>query len=108
MAWIQVRKLDILQLMDDISVNLGVKVERSRLWIGLINVCLAAVAVSIVVTIGFIGLIAPHASRLLIGPRHHKLVPVSKLLGAFPLVAADLIGRTVFAPRKYHQDSLSS
>jgi iron complex transport system permease protein len=64
----------------------------------LISVALAAAAVPTAGTIGFVGLIAPHAARLLVGPQHEGVLPVSALLGGLLVLLADLIGRTLFAP----------
>jgi ferric hydroxamate transport system permease protein len=50
--------------------------------------------------LGFVGLIAPHAARLLLGNRHRQLVPLSALLGAILVVIADTIGRVILAPKE--------
>jgi iron complex transport system permease protein len=50
--------------------------------------------------IGFVGLIVPHVARILVGPRHSYLLPVSALLGGTLLVAADAVARTIAAPRE--------
>ena len=57
-----------------------------------------AAAVATGGTIGFVGLIAPHAARLLVGARHARLIPASALLGALLLLLADDVARTVLAP----------
>jgi iron complex transport system permease protein len=59
---------------------------------------LAAAAVAVAGTIGFIGLVAPHVTRRLVGPSHEGLLPVSALFGGALLVLADLIGRWAIAP----------
>ena len=61
-------------------------------------VALAAVAVSVSGTIGFVGLVAPHITRRLVGPAHEGLVPTAALLGGLLLMFADLIGRWVISP----------
>lgn len=58
------------------------------------GVLLSATAVASAGTIGFVGLVAPHAARALVGRRHVRVVPVAVLLGACPVCAADLLGRT--------------
>jgi ferric hydroxamate transport system permease protein len=99
-AWLQARRLDILALGDDSAAGVGLPITRSRLWLALMGVALAAAAVSTVGTVGFVGLLAPHAARLLVGHQHRKLLVVSALLGAILLALADLVGRTVFAPKE--------
>lgn len=100
LAYWAATKLDILQFTDESSSGLGLNPGRSRLAMGGIGVALAAAAVASVGTVGFIGLIAPHAVRMMAGPHHRKLIPLSVLLGAVLLVLADLVGRTVLAPKE--------
>ncbi|MEO1289739.1 MAG: iron chelate uptake ABC transporter family permease subunit, partial [Chloroflexota bacterium] len=64
----------------------------------ILSVALAAIAVSVSGTIGFVGLVAPHISRRLVGPTHEGLVPISALFGGVLLMFADLIGRWVISP----------
>jgi iron complex transport system permease protein len=63
-----------------------------------ISVALAAAAVAVAGTIGFVGLVAPHVTRRLVGPAHEGLLPVSALFGGALVVLADLVGRVVIAP----------
>ncbi|MBW7475469.1 iron ABC transporter permease [Paenibacillus oenotherae] len=96
--WLRSHILDLFQL-DDASVSsLGVAVEREKniLLLGSIGLVSASVAVS--GSIGFVGLIAPHIARRLVGIQHKRLIPVSGLTGAAMVVTADFIGKTVFAP----------
>jgi iron complex transport system permease protein len=97
-ALLGARHLNILGLGDETARGLGVRVERSRLVLLLISVALAAAAVAVAGTIGFVGLVAPHAARRLVGPSHEGLLPVSALLGSALLVLADFLGRAVIAP----------
>ena len=69
-----------------------------RLAVLITAAVLAAVSVSAVGVVGFIGLVAPHAARALGGARHIRVVPTAMLLGAVGLVVADAVGRTVIAP----------
>ena len=94
------RRLNTLALGDEYAQQLGVRIERSRLAIILIGSLLTAVAVSLGGLIGFAGLIVPHAARMILGPDHVRLLPVTALAGAIFLVAADTLARTVFAPRE--------
>lgn len=91
-------KIDILSLGDKVAISLGEKVEKLRIGLLLIGIILTASSVSICGTIGFIGLIAPHIAKSLIGYKHRLVIPLSGLIGAILLIAADTIGRTIIAP----------
>ena len=73
-------------------------VTRSRIIISVIAVLLASISTAIIGPISFLGLIVPHIARLLVGSNHKVLVPYSILLGAFTLLLADTLGRTIAAP----------
>lgn len=92
------RDLDLLALDDDSPRVLGVQLVPSRLWALGISVALTAGAVSTVGVIAFVGLVAPHAARSLVGTRHSRFLPVALLIGACTVSLADTIGRTVIAP----------
>ena len=98
LAWIMARKLDIMALGDDLSKALGMSLERTRLVLLVIGVASTAAAVSVVGTLGFVGLVAPHMARILVGNHHQKLVPLAAVMGAILVVVADTIGRIVLAP----------
>jgi ABC-type Fe3+-siderophore transport system permease subunit len=98
LAWMLARKLDIMALGDDLSKALGLSLERTRLVLLTIGVASAAAAVSVVGTLGFVGLVAPHMARILVGNHHRKLVPLAAVLGATLVVVADTLGRIVLAP----------
>ena len=87
------RQLNLLSLGDELSVSLGNSLFRSRCLIGAIASLLAACAVSIGGLIGFIGLIVPHFSRLIIGYDFKYILPLSALIGALTLSSADFISR---------------
>ncbi len=92
--------LDAFTFGDTAAAALGVPVNRAR-WILLIGVALLTGAlVSQSGSIGFVGLILPHAVRLFTGARHRLLLPLSALAGASFLVWADTLARTVFEPRE--------
>ncbi|OLO39278.1 iron ABC transporter permease [Alkalihalophilus pseudofirmus] len=93
------RNLDTLTFGDDVASGLGLSVKSARVWTLLIGVALSTAAVSLVGVIGFIGLVAPHIARRLVGFRHLPLIIVSGLLGGLLLVVADFIGRIVIAPK---------
>ncbi|MDX3088748.1 MULTISPECIES: iron ABC transporter permease [unclassified Streptomyces] len=91
-------ELDLVSLDEDTSGLLGLRLGRARLGFLALAVLLAATAVAAAGTIGFVGLVAPHAARSLVGRRHVRVVPVAVLLGAVLVCVADLLGRTVIAP----------
>ncbi|MGW2201500.1 iron ABC transporter permease [Streptomyces sp. NPDC001774] len=91
-------ELDLLSLDEDTPRLLGLGVERGRLGFLVLSVLLSATAVAAAGTIGFVGLVAPHAARALVGRQHARVVPVAVLLGAVLVCTADLLGRTVIAP----------
>lgn len=92
------RHLNVLNLGEDVAASLGSQVEWQRGGLVLIAVALAGSAVATAGTIAFVGLIAPHMGRQLIGPNHQNLVPVTALLGGLLVTLADLLGRILFAP----------
>ena len=89
---------NLLSLEDKTARSLGMNVTRSRIVISITAVLLASISTAVVGTISFLGLIVPHIARLLVGSNHKVLVPYSILLGAFTLLLADTIGRTVASP----------
>ncbi|WP_328883938.1 iron ABC transporter permease [Streptomyces sp. NBC_00299] len=91
-------ELDLVSLDEDTPRLLGLSLARGRLCFLLLSVLLAATAVAAAGTIGFVGLVAPHAARALVGRPHVRVIPVSVLLGAALVCTADLLGRTVIAP----------
>lgn len=89
------RILDLFQLDDDTARSLGVAVNRERMWMILCSVGLVSASVSIAGNITFIGLIAPHIARQLVGVHNRLLLPVSGLLGMLLVLAADYIARNI-------------
>lgn len=89
---------NLLSLEDKTARSLGMNVTRSRIIISVTAVLLASISTAVVGAISFLGLIVPHIARLLVGSNHKVLVPYSILLGAFTLLLADTIGRTVASP----------
>lgn len=92
------RVLDVLRLGDSIAIAVGASIEKERRFLLFISVAIAGVCVSVGGGITFLGLIAPHIARRLVGARHAKLLPLTALLGAFLLLLADTLGRVVFSP----------
>ncbi|MEU6830614.1 iron ABC transporter permease [Nocardia beijingensis] len=83
---------------DDAAKSLGVPVTRTRLWLLGLAVVLTAVTISFTGIIGFVGLVAPHIARLLIGANHRFLLPFSAIIGGLLLIVADSAGRSVLNP----------
>lgn len=92
------RYLDALNLGDEVATGLGVEVEKERRKLIVFSVVLAGVATSVAGSIGFLGLVAPHIARKLVGPKHIKLIPTSALVGSVILLIADTIARNIIAP----------
>lgn len=89
---------DLLALEDKTAESLGVQVNKSRLAVSLIAVLLASISTAVIGPISFLGLIVPHIARIFVGSEHKVLVPYSAILGAFVLLLADTIGRTIAQP----------
>ncbi|MDD3252059.1 MAG: iron ABC transporter permease [Lachnospiraceae bacterium] len=98
LAWMSYYKCDLLSLSDQTARGLGVNVTATRIAISLIAVVLASISTAELGVVSFIGLIVPHIARILIGSNHKALIPFSMLGGAFLLLLADTLGRTIAAP----------
>ncbi|MDZ8202067.1 iron ABC transporter permease [Microbacterium sp. SSW1-59] len=94
------RRLDALAIGDDTALALGTHPTRFRAGAALVVSVAVAAAVAVSGLIGFVGLVVPHIARRLVGGRHSILLPVSALIGALLLVAADALARVAFAPRE--------
>ncbi len=90
--------LNLLTLGEERAESLGIHPEKIKLFILLISSLLTAAAVSVSGLIGFIGLVVPHAVRILAGPDHRTLIPFSFLTGGIILVWSDTFARIVFQP----------
>ncbi|EJR53023.1 hypothetical protein IIO_06040 [Bacillus cereus VD115] len=97
-SFIAARHLNAQELGDDIAVGLGVPLTKSRVFMLLLSTALIGGAVAFAGGIGFVGLMAPHISRRLVGSLYGALLPVAAIVGAILVLAADLIGRTIFTP----------
>ncbi|MDA0136584.1 iron ABC transporter permease [Solirubrobacter deserti] len=93
-----IRRLDVLMLDDDLSRALGLQTSRTRAALLAAGAALGAASVAVCGAIAFVGLLAPHAARLLAGGNHRRALPMAMTLGALLLGLADTVGRTVFAP----------
>ncbi len=94
----QSRHLNAMLFGDETAANVGVEVERTRVLVLFLVALLTAGAVAFAGIIGFVGVIVPHAMRLVIGPDHRFLLPASALFGGGLLVTCDLIARSVIPP----------
>jgi iron complex transport system permease protein len=95
---LQARTLDLLLLGEDAAASLGVDVEAAKRLLVFTAALLTGASVAVAGLVGFVGLIVPHAVRLLLGPGHRTLIPASALGGATFLVACDLLARIVRPP----------
>jgi cobalamin transport system permease protein len=94
------RDLDILLCGEQRALTLGVDAQWCRLLLLTLATAVTAVVVSLSGTVGFVGLIVPHMLRLLVGPQHHRLLPVSFVGGALFLILADLVARVLVRPQE--------
>lgn len=90
------RALDALLLGDNVAATSGFEVHRTRLLLLLVTSLVTGAAVSVSGVISFVGLVVPHAVRLVLGGRHARLLPISIISGALFLVVTDTIARTAF------------
>lgn len=102
------RALDVLALGSTQAASLGLGVEATRRTVYLLASVMTAAAVTAAGSIGFVGLVVPHAVRLVIGPAHRLLIPASALTGGALLVVADTAARTVMAPRQLPVGALTA
>lgn len=98
-AWLG-RKVDLLTFSEESSTGLGLHVRNTRVYVAIIAVLLASIAAANVGSVGFIGLLAPHAARMLVGARHRQSMVIAALLGGILLAGADWIGRVVMIPKE--------
>lgn len=92
------RSLDAFTFGEDVAASLGIHVVRTRIILLTLTALLTATLVSVAGAIGFVGLVLPHAARLLFGQRHSRVVPAAAVLGAIFMVWVDAGSRVVFAP----------
>ncbi|WP_339216722.1 iron ABC transporter permease [Solibacillus sp. FSL W8-0372] len=90
--------LDYFQLEEETVLSLGISLEKEKVKLLLASVGLVSACVSVSGSIGFIGLMAPHIARQLVGIHHRYMMPVSLFIGAILLVFSDYIAKTVFSP----------
>jgi iron complex transport system permease protein len=88
-------RLNMLSLSEPVAIGVGVSIEKERIVLLITAVALAASAVSVTGGISFIGLMAPHMAKALVGPRNQLFIPVAVLIGGWLLMFADTLGRTL-------------
>lgn len=94
------RPLDALAFGEHAAASLGVNIDRMRWTLLVASALLTGTIVAMSGTIGFVGLIIPHAARFLVGARHHRVLPIAALVGATFMIWVDTIARTAFDPRE--------
>ena len=92
------KKLDVLNLSDELAISLGLNLERERKRFLSFAVILAGTATAFAGNIGFLGLIAPHIARKLVGPYHKKFITVSAMISVIIVILADAVSRNLFSP----------
>lgn len=97
-VYMKSRVLDVLNLGDHTAVSLGMNLEKERRILLAAAVGLAAASVSVSGGIGFVGLIAPHMTRRLVGNKHKYVIPICALIGAVLVLTADTLGRVILQP----------
>ncbi|MBP2242061.1 iron complex transport system permease protein [Cytobacillus eiseniae] len=91
-------RLNLLSLNEPVAIGVGLSIEKERIILLLTAVALAASAVSVTGGITFIGLMAPHIAKALVGPRNQLFIPLSILIGGWLLLFADTVGRNLVDP----------
>ena len=100
MLWTQRRELNALLYGEERAKHLGVNVKRSKYLILAGGSMLTGAAVAVSGTIGFVGLVVPHMTRMIWGSDHRHLLPLSFINGATLLIICDLVARTIIMPRE--------
>ncbi|WP_342531829.1 iron ABC transporter permease [Lysinibacillus sp. FSL R5-0849] len=100
MLWTQRRELNVLLYGEERAKHLGVNVKKSKYLILVGGSMLTGAAVAVSGTIGFVGLVVPHMTRMIWGSDHRHLLPLSFFNGATLLIICDLVARTIILPRE--------
>jgi iron complex transport system permease protein len=95
---LQTRDLDLLQLGEETAASFGVDVESSKRLLTLTAAILTGAAVAVAGLVGFVGLVVPHAVRLILGPSNRSLLPAGAITGGAFLILCDLVARTIHPP----------
>ncbi|MDO5516652.1 MAG: iron ABC transporter permease [Clostridium sp.] len=92
------KKLDVLNLSDELALSLGLNLEKERKKFLSLAVVLAGTATAFAGNIGFLGLISPHIAKKLVGPYHKKFITVSAMISVIIILLADAVSRNLFSP----------
>lgn len=98
LVWLNRRELNAMMFGEERAIHLGVDVKKRKMMILAGGSMLTGAAVAVSGTIGFVGLVIPHMTRLLWGADHRHLLPLSFLNGAALLIICDLVARTIISP----------
>lgn len=99
-GWVVGPALDLLTRGDEQAASMGVEVQRLRAICYIVASLLTACAVTLAGPIGFVGLVVPHLTRMLVGARHRILLPAALLAGGGMMMLADLLARSLIAPQQ--------
>ncbi|NME82699.1 iron ABC transporter permease [Clostridium sp. SM-530-WT-3G] len=92
------KKLDVLNLSDELAISLGLNIEKERKKLLSFAVILAGTATAFAGNIGFLGLISPHIARRMVGPYHKKFITISAMISVIIILIADAVSRNLFSP----------
>ncbi len=95
------RALNALLFGEEWAHYAGVEVEAVKKWLLVAATLSCGAAVSVAGVIGFIGLVAPHFARILVGPHHRTLIPSAAIFGAWLLLCCDMVARTIIKPAEF-------
>ncbi|WP_335869815.1 FecCD family ABC transporter permease [Bacillus sp. 2205SS5-2] len=98
LSFIMVRHVNVQDLGEEVAIRVGSNVQKQRISLLVLCTALTGVGVSMAGGIGFVGLMAPHIARKMVGSAFGLLLPTAALIGAILVLISDLIGRTLFAP----------
>lgn len=98
MAFLKAKSLNSFALGDTLATAIGTRVNKERMQLLSIAVALSCASVSMAGGIGFVGLVAPHIARRLVGPMHQYVLPISALVGVIIVVFADTMAKSLFEP----------
>jgi iron complex transport system permease protein len=90
--------LNAIMVGDETALTLGISPRKNRIYVFIVSSLITGIMVAFSGIIGFVGLIIPHISRLIIGGNNVKVIPASMLIGAIFLVWADILARTLIQP----------
>lgn len=100
LLWFWAAKLNALVMGDDVASGLGLDAQRFRVYLFIVCAAMTGTIVAVCGAIGFVGLVVPHVTRMLVGADHKRVLMVAPALGALFMVWADLLCRTLVAPQE--------